>query len=121
EVMQLIACAERKPLRRRLNALAIARTDQSRHVERAHLSPCFVTQHRSRNGLSQRPSSSLQSDVLLAMVGPSKKPTTHESQKKVIWESRAREKSAKVVLELKINELVCRPQENKYDEPADRN
>src|SRR6516164_7166624 len=43
-VMQLIACAERKPLRHRLNALAIARTDQSRHVERAHLSPCFVTQ-----------------------------------------------------------------------------
>ena len=42
--MQLIACAERKPLRHRLNALAIARTDQSRHVERAHLSPCFVTQ-----------------------------------------------------------------------------
>src|SRR5262249_17487742 len=44
EVMQLIACAERKPLRHRLNALAVARTDQSRHVERAHLSPCFVTQ-----------------------------------------------------------------------------
>src|SRR6516164_5903126 len=42
--MQLIACAERKPLRHRLNALAVARTDQSRHVERAHLSPCFVTQ-----------------------------------------------------------------------------
>src|SRR5215472_11159373 len=33
--MQLIACAERKPLRHRLNALAVARTDQSRHVERA--------------------------------------------------------------------------------------
>ena len=28
------------------------------------------------------PSSSLQSDVLITMVGPSKKPTTHESQKK---------------------------------------
>src|SRR5262249_30172649 len=42
--MQLIACAERKPLRHRLNALAVARTDQPRHVERAHLSPCFVTQ-----------------------------------------------------------------------------
>src|SRR6516164_7196150 len=27
EVMQLIACAERKPLRHRLNALAVARTD----------------------------------------------------------------------------------------------
>src|SRR5215467_1953294 len=42
--MQLIACAERKPLGHRLNALAVAKTDQSRHVERAHLSPCFVTQ-----------------------------------------------------------------------------
>src|SRR6516225_3798682 len=42
--MQLIACPERKPLRHRLNALAVARTDQSRHVERAHLSPCLVTQ-----------------------------------------------------------------------------
>src|SRR5262249_44020439 len=38
------AWAGRKPLRHRLNALAVARTDQSRHVERAHLSPCFVTQ-----------------------------------------------------------------------------
>src|SRR5262249_32205009 len=44
EVMQLIACAERKPLRHRLNALAVARTDQPRPVERAHLSACFVTQ-----------------------------------------------------------------------------
>ena len=33
-----------QPLRHRLNALALAGTDQSRHVERAHLSPCFVTQ-----------------------------------------------------------------------------
>src|SRR5262249_24661216 len=44
EVVQLIAFAERKPPRHRLNALAIARADQSRHVERAHLSPCLVTQ-----------------------------------------------------------------------------
>jgi len=36
---------------------------------------------RSRNGLRKRPRSSFQSDVLLPMVGPSKKPTTHESQK----------------------------------------
>jgi hypothetical protein len=42
--VQLVAFAQRKPLRHRLNALAVARTDQSRHVERAHLSPCFVTQ-----------------------------------------------------------------------------
>src|SRR6266542_2805694 len=44
EVVQLIAFAERKPLRHRLNALAIARTDQSRHVERTHLSARLVTQ-----------------------------------------------------------------------------
>src|SRR6266699_2152813 len=44
EVVQLVAFAQRKPLRHRLNALAIARTDQSRHVERAHLAPCLVTQ-----------------------------------------------------------------------------
>src|SRR5262245_15335149 len=44
EVVQLVAFAQLKPLRHRLNALAIARTDQSRHVERAHLSPCLVTQ-----------------------------------------------------------------------------
>src|SRR5438067_345411 len=39
EVVQLIAFPECKPLRHLLNALAIARTDQSRHVERAHPSP----------------------------------------------------------------------------------
>src|SRR5215471_9637430 len=44
EVVQLIVFAERKPLRRRLNALAIARTDQPRHLERTHLSPRPVTQ-----------------------------------------------------------------------------
>src|SRR6516165_7945976 len=42
--VQLVAFAQRKPLRHRLNTLAIARTDQPRHVERAHLSPCLVTQ-----------------------------------------------------------------------------
>jgi hypothetical protein len=44
EVVQLIVFAKPKPLRHRLNALTIARTDQSRHVERAHLPPCLVTQ-----------------------------------------------------------------------------
>src|SRR4051812_5455675 len=44
EVMQLIIFAKREPLGHRLNALAIARTDQSRHVERTHLSPRLVTQ-----------------------------------------------------------------------------
>jgi len=37
EVVQLIAGAECKPPRHRLNALAIARTNQTRHVERTHL------------------------------------------------------------------------------------
>src|SRR5262249_20577625 len=36
--------AAMKPLRHRLNALPIARTDQPRHVERTHLSPRLVTQ-----------------------------------------------------------------------------
>jgi hypothetical protein len=44
EVVQLIVITKCNPLRHRLNALAVARTDQSRHVERAHLSPRFVTQ-----------------------------------------------------------------------------
>jgi len=44
EVVQLIVVAKRNPLRHRLNAFAIARTDQPRHVERTHLSPRLVTQ-----------------------------------------------------------------------------
>src|SRR5262249_3521008 len=44
EVVPLIVFAKRKPLRHRLNALPIARTDQPRHVERTHLSPRLVTQ-----------------------------------------------------------------------------
>jgi hypothetical protein len=44
DVVQLIAVAERKPFRHRLNALAIARTDQTRHVERTHLSPHLMAQ-----------------------------------------------------------------------------
>jgi hypothetical protein len=43
EVVQLIAVTKRKPLRHRPNALAIARTDQPRHVEWTHLSPRLVT------------------------------------------------------------------------------
>jgi len=88
EVVQLVAFAQRKPLRHRLNALAIARTDQSRHVERAHLSPCLVTQPIQKR---LEPTAKLVSPIrrsanhgrpLRTMVGPSKKPTTHESQKK---------------------------------------
>src|SRR5262249_57086288 len=44
EVVQLIAFAERKPPRHRLNALAIARADQPRYVERTHLAPRLVPQ-----------------------------------------------------------------------------
>src|SRR5215510_8580706 len=66
--MQLIACAERKPLRHRLNALAVARTDQSRHVERAHLSPCFVTQPIQKR---LEPTSEL--------VSPIRRPANHGS------------------------------------------
>jgi hypothetical protein len=44
EVVQLIVVASCKPLRHRLNALAIARTDQSRYINRAHLPPRLVAQ-----------------------------------------------------------------------------
>src|SRR5882757_6987370 len=44
EMVQLIIVARRKPLRHRLNALAIARTDQPRHVKWTHPPPCLVTQ-----------------------------------------------------------------------------
>src|SRR5262249_45363123 len=44
EVVQLIVLAKPKALRHRLNALAIARTDQHRHVEWTHFSPRLVTQ-----------------------------------------------------------------------------
>src|SRR5262249_498708 len=97
EVMHLTACADRKPLRHRLNALALARTNQSRHVERAHLSPCFVTQPIQKR---LEPTSEL--------VSPIRRPANHgrplqkadhpSVTKNRIWESRDREKSAKVVL-----------------------
>jgi Ribbon-helix-helix protein, copG family len=51
----LIACAERKPLRHRLNALAIARTDQSRHLKRAHLSPCWLDRYERRAAVRRLP------------------------------------------------------------------
>jgi hypothetical protein len=44
EVVQLIAFAECKPLRHRRNALAVARTDQPRHVQRTHPSSRLVPQ-----------------------------------------------------------------------------
>ena len=80
EVMQLIACAERKPLRHRLHALAVAGTDQSRHVKWAHLTPCFVTQPIQKR---LEPTSKLVSPIQRpANHGrPLHKPTTHESRK----------------------------------------
>src|SRR5271157_925127 len=81
EVVQLIAFAEPESLRHRRNALAIAGTDQSRHVERTHFSPRFVTQPIQKwlEKLSK---------LCSPIQGPTRhgrplqKPTTHESQKK---------------------------------------
>ena len=79
-MVQLIIFAKRKPLRHRLNALAIARADQTRYVQRAHLSPRFMTQPIQKR---LKPTSKLflPIQVLPTMIGPSKKPTTHESSK----------------------------------------
>ena len=44
KMVQLIIVTRRKPLRHRLNALAIAGTDQTRHIKWTHLLPRFVTQ-----------------------------------------------------------------------------
>ena len=41
---QLIMIPRRKPPRHRLNTLAIAGTDQTRHIKRTRLPPRFVTQ-----------------------------------------------------------------------------
>ena len=43
KVVQLIIFAKRKPLRHRLNALAITRTDQPRYVDGTHPAPRFMT------------------------------------------------------------------------------
>jgi hypothetical protein len=68
EVVQLIIFAKRKPLRNRRNALAVARTDQPRHIERTHLSPRFMTQPIQKR---LEPTSKL-SNILPTMVGPPK-------------------------------------------------
>src|SRR5262245_7644085 len=80
EVVQLIVVAKRNPLCHRLNTLAVARTNQPRHVERAHLSPCLVTQPIQKR---LEPTSKLGSPIRYpANHGrPLQKPTTHESQK----------------------------------------
>lgn len=80
EVVQLIPCAERKPPRHRLNALAIARADQPRHIERAHLSPRLVPQPIQKR---LQPTSKLFLPIRCpARHGrPLHEPTAHESQK----------------------------------------
>src|SRR6516225_8434462 len=71
EVVQLIVITKCNPFRPRLNALAVAWTDQSRHVERTHLSPCFVTQPIQKR---LEPTSELASPIRRPAnhVGPSK-------------------------------------------------
>src|SRR5205809_3467152 len=80
EVVQLIVFAKCKPLRHRLNALAIARTDQPRHVEWTHLSPRLVTQPTQKR--LEKASKLFFPIRRPANHGrPLQKPTTHESQK----------------------------------------
>src|SRR5436305_15329477 len=80
EVVQLIVFAKCKPLRHRLNALAIARTDQPRHVEWTHLSLRLVTQPTQKR--LEKASKLLFPIRRAANHGrPLQKPTTHESQK----------------------------------------
>src|SRR5262249_32530317 len=80
EVVQLIVFAKPKPLRHRLNALAIARTDQPRHVEWTHLSPRLVTQPIQKR--LEKASKLFFPIRRPANHGrPLQKPTTHESQK----------------------------------------
>ena len=80
EVVQSIAFAERKPPRHRLNALAIARADQPRYVERTHLAPRLVPQPiQKRLGPTSKLVSPIQRPANHGR--PPQKPTTHESQK----------------------------------------
>jgi hypothetical protein len=80
EVVQLIVVTNRKPVRHRLNALAIARTDQPRHVNWTHLSPRLVAQPSQKR--RQKASKLLFPIQRPANHGrPLQKPTTHESQK----------------------------------------
>jgi len=80
EMVQLIIPANRKPLCHRLNALAITRTDQSRHVQWTHPSPRFVAQP-----IQKRLQPAFEFIFPVQRVAshgrPSKKPTTHESLK----------------------------------------
>src|SRR5438477_12791406 len=99
-MVQLVILARRQPRRHRLDALAIARSNQSRDIQRTHPPPRLVTQ-----AIQERlqPASKLIFPIRRrAHHGrPSKKPTTYESFEKLICESGLTvqsQKSAKVVL-----------------------
>src|SRR5262249_19809323 len=116
EVVQLIVFAKPKSLRHRLNALAIARTDQPRHVERTHLSPRLVTQPIQKR-LRKRPSSSFQSDGLPTMVAPTKTrpPMSH---RKTDLGIPCRSKSAKVVLGSRLIKSTIQEQRRGRQRPG---
>ena len=80
EVVQLIVFAKRKPLGHRLNALAIARADQPRYVERTHSSPRFMTQPIQKR-LEPTPKLFFPIQRPANHGRPLQKPTTHESLK----------------------------------------
>ena len=80
EMVQLIVLTKRNPRCHRLHALAVARSDQPRHVERAHLSSCLVTQPIQKR---LEPTAKLGSPIRRSDNHGRllQKPTTHESQK----------------------------------------
>jgi hypothetical protein len=80
KVVQLIIRAKRKPLCHRLNALALARTNQPGYIERAHLPPRLVTQPIQKR---LEPTSKLFFPIRRSANHgrPLHKPTAHESQK----------------------------------------
>ena len=80
EVVQLIIFPKRKTLRHRLNAFTIARADQPRYVERAHLPPRFMTQSIQKR---LEPTSKLFFPIQRPTNHgrPLQRPTTHKSQK----------------------------------------
>src|SRR5215472_8071449 len=96
EVVQLIVVTKCNPFSHRLNALAVARTDQSRHIERTHLSPCFVTQPTQKR-LEPAPklASPIRRPASHGRPSKSRPPMSHRKTDLGIPRS---QKSAKVVL-----------------------
>ena len=80
EMMQLVIVTRHQPLRHRLNALAIARTDQARNIEWTHSPPRLVPQASEKR---LKPALKLGSPIHLVHRGrPPTKPTPHESPKR---------------------------------------